>query len=133
MHKYYRFLWLLLGLSLGLMSTTQAQVFSVTTTSDTGTGSLRQAITDVNASPLLGSYTITVTVSGTISLGTALTNIERNTTFLGPGAANLTVRRSSGTFRIFNIPNNNTVSFDGFTIADGSVTGSGGASATRAN
>ena len=44
MNKHYRFLWLLVSLTLGLMTTTQAQVFSVTNTADAGTGSLRQAI-----------------------------------------------------------------------------------------
>ncbi|MFD2572634.1 choice-of-anchor Q domain-containing protein, partial [Spirosoma soli] len=94
--------------------------FVVTNTNDAGAGSLRQAMLDVAASTCPGPFTITATASGTINLASVLPDIVDDVTFIGPGASNLTVRRSSGgNYRIFNIPNNNTVSFSGFTIADG--------------
>ncbi|MFD2572635.1 hypothetical protein ACFSUS_18490 [Spirosoma soli] len=93
-------------------------LYTVTNTNDAGAGSLRQAMLDVTTCP--GPFTITASVSGTINLASALPNITQDIAFIGPGASSLTVRRSSGgNYRIFNIPNNNTVSFDGFTIADG--------------
>ncbi|MBD2705100.1 SBBP repeat-containing protein [Spirosoma sp. BT702] len=94
--------------------------YSVTNTADAGAGSLRQAMLDVMASTCPGPFTITASVSGTINLASVLPEIVDDVSFIGPGASNLTIRRSSGgNYRIFTIPNTNTVSFDGLTIADG--------------
>ncbi|WP_461065697.1 beta strand repeat-containing protein, partial [Spirosoma horti] len=113
-----------LFISLLVLAGTLAQAqttFTVTTTNDAGAGSLRQAMLNVAASGSAGPFTITASaISGTINLASVLPDIVDNVSFVGPGANSLTVRRSSGgNYRIFNIPNVNTVSFDGFTIADG--------------
>ncbi len=92
-----------------------------------GVCTLRAAMEEVTALNCPGPYTITVGVSGTINLTSALPDIVDDVTFLGPGAANLTVRRSSGvSYRIFTIPNSNTVSFSGFTMSDGRSGNDGG-------
>ncbi|WP_190884876.1 putative Ig domain-containing protein [Spirosoma profusum] len=97
-----------------------SSTYTVTNTNDAGAGSLRQAMLDIAATTCPGPFTITASVSGTINLASVLPDITKDITFIGPGASNLTVRRNSGgNYRIFTIPNTNTVSFDGFTIADG--------------
>src|SRR5215212_6000700 len=75
---------------------------TVTTTADSGPGSLRAAI----ASAVSGE-TINFAVSGSITLTTGELLISRNLIITGPGAANLTVERSAATgtadFRILNV------------------------------
>ncbi len=118
-HYIFRLFLLLLPLLTGQFSQAQT-TFTVTNTNNTGSGSLRQAMDNVMALASPGPFTITATASGTINLAAVLPDITKDITFIGPGASNLTVRRNSGgNYRIFNIPNNNTVSFNGFTIADG--------------
>ena len=97
-----------------------SNAYTVTTTANAGPGSLRQAMLDISATTCPGPFTITATASGTINLASVLPDITKDIAFIGPGASNLTVRRSTGgNYRIFNIPNENTISFNGFTIADG--------------
>ncbi|GAB3707639.1 hypothetical protein GCM10027592_41970 [Spirosoma flavus] len=100
----------------------------VTNTNDAGAGSLRQAMLKVAATTCAAPFTITVGVSGTINLASALPDIDKNITFIGPGASNLTIRRNSGgNYRLFNIIPDRTVRFDGFTLANGSASDQGGA------
>ncbi|GAB3984549.1 hypothetical protein GCM10028806_59690 [Spirosoma terrae] len=100
----------------------------VTNTNDAGAGSLRQAMLNVAATTCGGPFTITVGVSGTINLASALPDVDKNITFIGPGASNLTIRRNSGgSYRLFNIIPDRTVRFDGFTLANGSASDQGGA------
>src|SRR5207248_2953595 len=81
--------------------------FTVTNTANSGAGSLRQAILDANAAS--GPDTVIFSLpSGPqiISLQTALPTIFDPLTVLGPGAANLTVRRdpalpTTTPFRVF--------------------------------
>jgi len=79
-----------------------AQAATVTTTADSGPGSLREAIATAAA-----GETIDFAVSGVITLTNAELLIGKDLTILGPGAGNLTIRRSTanGTpdFRIFNL------------------------------
>jgi hypothetical protein len=75
----------------------------VTTTADSGPGSLRQAIIDSNKYPF-GSY-IQIQVTGVINLLSALPDIT-DTPISGPGANLLTVERSPSAttpFRIFTV------------------------------
>jgi hypothetical protein len=121
---------LLLALAQGLGATT----FTVSNTNDAGAGSLRQAIIDANGngSATAGSpHIINATgVSGTISLATALDNLNNHITINGPGARTLNVARSAagGTpeFRIFVVPFGRTVRINGMTISNGRLAGFGG-------
>ena len=93
------------------------QAATVTTTADSGNGSLRAAI--AGAVP---GETINFTVSGTITLTTGELLVNKTLTVSGPGAANLTIERSaaSGTadFRLFNI-DSGIVTLSGLTIRNG--------------
>lgn len=78
----------------------------VTNTNDSGAGSLRQAITDANAATSPDDVNVILfTVTGTITLQTALPTVSAPTAIRGPGADKLTVERDSGAvaFRIFNV------------------------------
>jgi hypothetical protein len=114
----------------------EVQHYVVTTTADSGTGSLRSAVT---AADLAGGSAITFSVSGSITLASALPDIGRSVQILGPGATTLTVQRSAATgtpaFRILTVggPTGGiqdvTVTLAGLTLANGQVTdffGSGG-------
>jgi len=64
--------------------------YTVTTTDDSGSGSLRQAMLDAESSS--GADIIDATgVSGTITLASALPAITQDLTISGPGAANLAI------------------------------------------
>lgn len=83
-------------------SSASAATFNVTTTNDSGPGSLRQAVLDANANA--EADTITITATGTIQLATALPALSSEMTITGPGAANLTVRRNAAEqFVIFTV------------------------------
>jgi len=64
--------------------------YTVSTTSDTGMNSLRDAITQVNAGAGTGD---TITAAGTITLTSALPALAKPLAITGPGAAMLTVQR----------------------------------------
>src|SRR5881394_2750411 len=96
----------------------------VTSTADNGPGSLREAI--ASAAP---GDTLTFAVTGAITLTSGELLITTNLTITGPGANQLTVRRSTagGTpdFRIFNI-RSGTVSLSGLTVSNGLSDSGGG-------
>ena len=71
-----------------------AATFAVTTTSDSGAGSLRQAILDANAA--IGSDSIDFQVTGSITLVSALPTVTDNLNVNGPGATLLTISGNSG-------------------------------------
>ena len=110
--------------------------FTVNSLGDTGTGSgtsgdLRYAITQADQTP--GDNTIKFTVTGTITLNSALPDLS-NTTGLtdieGPGASSLTVARSSASgtpdFGIFTVDANVQAKLVGLTITGGKTDGVGG-------
>ncbi|HEY9173728.1 MAG TPA: chitobiase/beta-hexosaminidase C-terminal domain-containing protein [Verrucomicrobiae bacterium] len=111
-----------LALSVLALATTQAATFTVTTTDDSGPGSLRQAILDANAMP--GDDRITFAVSGTSMLTSALPPIaDTNTvTIAGPGTNHLTVSGNNAV-RIFTVNAQATATISGLTIANGLATG----------
>jgi Ca2+-binding RTX toxin-like protein len=93
------------GMSLGVSLTgvsAEAATFTVTNLSDSGAGSLRQAIDDANATPGADQVTFQSSLSGQITLASQLSNINDPLDVVGPGADRLTV---SGNFnsRIFYI------------------------------
>src|SRR5271170_1548238 len=74
--------------SLGLLGNARGTTITVTTTADSGTGSLRDAITTANAN---AGDTINFSVTGTITLLSTLPAITADMTITGPGANLLTV------------------------------------------
>jgi hypothetical protein len=95
-------LWVILGFTLAIFANgvcrLYAATFNVSTLTDSGPGSLRQAILDANAAP--GNDTITFSVTGTITLTANLPEVTDNTAFIGPGTNLLTIS-GSNTYRIF--------------------------------
>ena len=75
--------------ALHTFSSAHAVDYTVTTTADSGPGSLRQALADANASP--GHDTITFAVTGTIALDSPLPTIGDDVTLQGPGAGELAI------------------------------------------
>ena len=106
------------------LSISTASAATVTSTADSGAGSLRQAILD--ASP---GETITFAVTGVVQLTTGELIVNKDLVILGPGATNLTIQRSAavGTpdFRIFNI-GSFRVSIASLTIRNGRAPSGGG-------
>lgn len=95
--------------------------FNVTTLSDSGAGSLRDAITQANTTA--GDDTITFGVTGTISLLTALPVITENVTIDGPGRTALIIERNSGAASDFRVFETNTI---GLTLNVNELTIQGG-------
>ncbi|MCX6924582.1 MAG: hypothetical protein NT154_15410 [Verrucomicrobia bacterium] len=111
----------LLAAAFGLaLASAQAATFIVNTTADSGPGSLRQAISDANATP--GDDIILFTAAGAISLASALPPITDNTTISGPGTNILTLSgNNSARAFTFNTATTNTIS--GLTISNTKATG----------
>ncbi|MCB9895210.1 MAG: right-handed parallel beta-helix repeat-containing protein [Planctomycetes bacterium] len=95
--------WIFALLFLAAAGAAHAQTtFNVTSNADSGAGSLRDAITQANASTSTAD-TITFGITGTITLTTALPVITDNLTIDGPGRTALTIERDNlaADFRIF--------------------------------
>ncbi|MGO9468769.1 MAG: hypothetical protein ACLQIB_56500 [Isosphaeraceae bacterium] len=126
----------LLNLWLGLERLEDRTVLSsfnlpVTSLADSGPGTLRSAITNADFGNAAHTYNIEFKVSGTITLESALPDLNRNMNLSGPGAGRLTVERdrnASSDFSIFLVDQGVTVGITGITIANGitSDSGSGG-------
>jgi hypothetical protein len=106
----------MLGLILIVSQTAFAATFTVTNTSDSGTGSLRDAITQVNTGS--GGDTINFSgVTGTITLGSTLP-LNKSVTINGPGA-NLLTLSGNDTVGVISTGAGTTVNISGLTIAHG--------------
>ncbi|MBI4748117.1 MAG: right-handed parallel beta-helix repeat-containing protein [Acidobacteria bacterium] len=139
------------GISVGIYSRSEPLVvstrvfvsnatFNVTNLNDSGSGSLRQAITDANNN---GSAADTITfqsgLTGTISLSSSLPLISGTLTITGPGASTLTV--NGGSFTIFSVANGITLQMSGLRVTGGGVSSGlnaahldvGGGTATLSN
>jgi hypothetical protein len=93
-----------------------AQTFTVSTTNNSGAGSLRQAIIDANAAA--GADVIDLTgVTGTITLASALPTITSDITINGPGQANLTIS-GNDVYRVFDV-NTGTFTLNNVTVSHG--------------
>jgi len=94
--------------------TAGANTLTVTSTADSGSGTLRQALADAS-----DGDTIDATgVSGTILLTSGELLVSNSVTILGPGPANLAVDGNAAS-RIFDIGSNTVVSITGLTITNG--------------
>jgi CSLREA domain-containing protein len=93
-----------------------------------GVCTLRAALQEANAQTACTPLTINFGVTGTINLTGALPDLNHpNLTINGPGAAQLTVRRSTGgDYRIFTVNEGTAVTLNGLTITNGFVTEQGG-------
>jgi hypothetical protein len=108
--------------------------YVVTTTADSGTGSLREAIVAGNTITFDPNVFSPASAPYTIALLSALPTLSSNISIVGPGKGVLTVQRSttSGTpeFGIFSILNGTgtgpEVSLSGLTISNGIGTSGGG-------
>lgn len=103
-----------------------AATYTVTTTADSGVGSLRQAILDSNA----GGGSNTVNFSGisypaTITLASALPDITTTVAINGPGASSLAVSGNNA-FRVFETLSPITLNISGLTIRDGNASNNDG-------
>jgi predicted outer membrane repeat protein len=108
-----------------------ATTFTVSNTSDAGTGTLRAAITAANADNTAtdaSPHIINATgINGTISLQSALPFFQRPVRVNGPGASSLTITRGvAGTFRIFEVSDFVQVTITGVSITNGSSNKGGG-------
>src|SRR5262245_18121265 len=115
---------------LSLEDRTTPTTFPVTDPGDSGPGKLRQAIDDANAAAGADKIVFDPTVFATpqtVSLNSALSNINESVTITGTSAANVTVTRASGAGSYFAIFTTNDsaedVIFDGITITGGTAGG----------
>ncbi len=94
-------------------------MIAVTSLADSGLGTLRAAIAQADQDTSPDTISFDPTVSGTITLLSALPDLSADITIDGPGASALTVARSadSGTpdFRIFNVEAEADVTTSGLT------------------
>lgn len=79
------------AVTLGGPGTVAAAACTVSTTADSGAGSLRDALGNASCT------TITITATGTMTLGSELPAITGDVTIAGPGASNLTINRNAPT------------------------------------
>lgn len=98
-----------------------ATTFAVSNTNDSGSGSLREAILNANATP--GADVISITAVGTVNLLSALPQIIEAVTIQGPGASQFAVD-GNDSLRVFDIATAG-VEMSDLTVQRGSVTGSG--------
>jgi uncharacterized repeat protein (TIGR01451 family) len=98
---------LVVGAALGVASSSEAATFNVTTNTDSGAGSLRQAILDANGAAGADTITFDAALSGsTITLTTGQMQITDSVDIQGPGSANLTIDANEGSrvFYVYNPP-----------------------------
>src|SRR5437016_1114998 len=90
--------------------------FVVSSTADSGAGSLRQAILDANAA--LSDDIIDITINGTITLSSPLPEITENTAINGPGMKLLSVSGNNAV-RVFALRSGTTNTLSGLTVSNG--------------
>ncbi len=113
---------LFLLISLSVAGSSLAATYTVTNLSDSGAGSLRQALIDSNANPGADVIDFDPSVRGTIALTSGELIIGDDLTLNGPGANVVTVSGNNAS-RVFNVNVNTTpgvvVNINNITIADG--------------
>ena len=113
--------YLFIALCLGPTNRIWAATNAVTTTADTGAGSLRQVVAGSTAGD-----NISFTVTGTITLTSGEIALDKDLTISGPGANVLAVSGNNAS-RVFNVVSNATVSVSGLSLENGTdATGAGG-------
>ena len=111
-------------------------VSTVTTTADSGAGSLRQAILDANATSandeIVFAASLFTNGVGTITLASGLPTIAATSaagslSITGPGASSLTIHANQGNFSIFSIATAGNLTISGVTATGAKLSGNGGA------
>jgi hypothetical protein len=111
-------------------------VNTVTTTADSGAGSLRQAILDANATSandeIVFAASLFTNGVGTITLASGLptiaaTSVAGSLSITGPGASSLTIHANQGNFSIFSIATAGNLTISGVTATGAKLSGNGGA------
>ena len=124
----YLFLLPALVVGLGLITATtdflHAEIFTVTTTNASSSGSLPVRIAQANVTP--GKNVIKITVTNVIMLGSPLPTISNSLTITG-GANNPTVISGGGTLPIFTFAAGTTNSLSNLVLANGYTTNNGAA------
>ena len=119
-----RGLFALLCTALAGLGSAEAATLIVTSTADSGAGSLRATIAAASDGDTIQ---FDAALNGqTINLTSGELVIDKNITISGPGPNLLTVSRSSGTFRIFHVLPGHTVILEGLTIRNGNSNSGGG-------
>ena len=98
----------------------QAATVMVTSTADSGTGSLRDAIAAASSGD-----NIDISVTGTIMLTTGALTITKSVTITGPGASDLALSGNNAV-QVFVVNSGATVTISGLTIENGTASGGGG-------
>jgi len=102
---------------------------NVTSPDDSGKHTLRDAITTADQGSANDSYVIKIVSPKTITLESALLDLNRNITITGSASGKTTVQRdpSAPAFRIFTVDAGETVNISGLTIKGGNAgSGNGG-------
>ena len=102
---------------------------AVSSTGDTGPGTLRAAIERANLDRAQDTITFAPAVTGTITLLSPLPDLSTDIILSGPGASALTVARSGAVGTLFTVAGGvEVVSISGLTITGGSAGDGGGIS-----
>ncbi len=112
-----------------------ATTFHVTTTSDSGAGSLRQAVTDANNNAGADIIVFDASSAGTITLTSGQLAIHQDVTITGLGAADSIISGNHGSriFYLYDGTSALTVSISGLTLTEGYAANSGGAIKSKGN
>ncbi len=101
-------------------SSSRAATINVTSTADSGAGSLRDAIAAASSGD-----TINISVTGTITLTGGTLTIAKSLTISGPGASDLAVSGNKAV-QVFVVNSGATVTISGLTIENGAAPAGGG-------
>ncbi len=112
-----------LGFALGMAGDAEAVDFTVSSTADTGAGSLRQALADSNNNngPTVDRILFQSGLTGVIGLGSPLPVIDEPIEVLGPGAGGVTVSGNNArrSFAVINTAAGDDVVISGLSLSSG--------------
>ncbi|MGE0067856.1 MAG: choice-of-anchor Q domain-containing protein [Solirubrobacterales bacterium] len=111
---------LLAGLALALLPGSAVAAPAVTSTADSGPGSLRAAIIGANSGESIA------VPAGTYGISSGELLVDKNLTIAGAGPAQTVVRAVAPGFRIFHVGNGKDVAISGMTIRDATLVQPGG-------
>ncbi|RYZ76726.1 MAG: hypothetical protein EOP06_31015 [Proteobacteria bacterium] len=112
----------LMGLCLVACGTARAHAatYTVTKLSDSGRGSLREAITRANRDSHEDTIIFAPRVRGTLGIKSSLPALNSNILIMGPGPKFLTIRRTGkARYRIFTVVKEGSVLLSGLSLSNG--------------